>query len=275
MVTKTEDSLLGIMDRSSNQAASSYQAPPPPPQPRPNEFYIGSGSSSHHSSHTTSPTGVTFPDDDDDDDDGAGDDGEEYPETDPRSSRTRRTRNKTGMGSWRYLQNTLLLIVVGIMACLPHSDARDVVLASTVAACAYMDTNITTLTLPISCGTHHIFMQTPIKGMRRAKEAISTMHMVSGREVPGLIVDPGASSAIMGTEVFRSILHDILIPLGLQVKYKKTNARFTGIDGQPEPGISRVEFPLGLASLPNVTLEVDLIGNAGSTCPGYPLLDVF
>ena len=84
----------------------------------------------------------------------------------------------------------------------------------------------------------------------------------------GLIVDPGASAPLMGTDTLKDYINDCLEPSGREVSFKSTTKTFVGIDGVPEPGIAQAQLPLGIPIMGNVTLDIALIGKAGSKCPG-------
>ena len=93
-------------------------------------------------------------------------------------------------------------------------------------------------------------------------------HVVRGEVRHGLIVDPGAASALMGTETLRSFLQESVDLRRLPITIEPSNATFTGVDGRPEPGLGVVTVPLGIPGLPGCSFRTDLIGNEGSTCPG-------
>eukprot|EP00974_Lingulodinium_polyedra_P043631 4190093-Lingulodinium_polyedra.AAC.1 len=57
-----------------------------------------------------------------------------------------------------------------------------------------------------------------------------SLHSVRGRPIHGLIVDPGASSALMGTETLRGFASDVLDPAGIKVQVEQSDASFIGID---------------------------------------------
>ena len=94
------------------------------------------------------------------------------------------------------------------------------------------------------------------------------MHTVNGVPIHGLIVDPGASAGLMGIDTLRLFLQETLDPLGLSVSIGPSSATFTGVDGLPEPSLGRCTVPLGVPGLDRVTFSTDLIGKAGSHCPG-------
>ena len=97
-----------------------------------------------------------------------------------------------------------------------------------------------------------------------------TMHVVRGEDRLGLLVDTGASSALMGTDTLRKHLEHIVEPMGAMdaVTYGPSNATFTGVGGKPEKGLGVCTLPLGVPGLPGATFQTDLIGNEGSACPG-------
>ena len=99
------------------------------------------------------------------------------------------------------------------------------------------------------------------------------MHTVNGTPVHGLIVDPGASAGLMGVDTFRLFLQETLDPLGLGVTIAPSSATFTGVGGLPEPSLGKCTVPLGVPGLDRVTFATDLIGKAGSHCPGLLQLE--
>ena len=47
-----------------------------------------------------------------------------------------------------------------------------------------------------------------------------------------------------------------------------SSSRFTGIDGEPTPGIGKAIIPLVIPALAGSTFTADMIGGSGSYCPG-------
>eukprot|EP00974_Lingulodinium_polyedra_P002022 190278-Lingulodinium_polyedra.AAC.1 len=94
------------------------------------------------------------------------------------------------------------------------------------------------------------------------------MHVVKGTKRHGLIVDPGAAAALMGTETLRSYQQEVLEAVGRKLAFMSTDATFVGVDGRPEAGQASCRLPLGLAGAESVHFTTDLIGNEGSKCPG-------
>lgn len=88
-------------------------------------------------------------------------------------------------------------------------------------------------------------------------------HTVRGRKVYGLIVDPGAAHALMGSDT----LLEFIRATGVPVMYRRTDRTFVGIGGEPSEGLSKANFPLGIPEL-NAVFDTDLIGGSGSKFPG-------
>ena len=92
-------------------------------------------------------------------------------------------------------------------------------------------------------------------------------HSARGHKMFGMIVDPGAASAIMGTDTLREFVNEVLKPKGYSVKYRSTTSRFTGIGGRSDPGVAKASFNIGVPGLSSAELTVDLVGHGGSNCP--------
>ncbi len=100
----------------------------------------------------------------------------------------------------------------------------------------------------------------------------ANFHTVRGVKRHGLLYDPGDSSGIIGTDAVREYVHDVLRPIGENIKTSPTNAQFTGIDGKPTPGIGKAIIPLKIPALGDASFTADMIGDNGSYCPGlFPL----
>ena len=93
---------------------------------------------------------------------------------------------------------------------------------------------------------------------------------VKGQVVFGLIVDPGASRGLIGSETLRLIVEHILAPRGLNkdIRHNKSDAKFTGISSSHEHSLGMVSFPIGLIGITRATYTADVIGGESSTCPG-------
>ena len=89
-------------------------------------------------------------------------------------------------------------------------------------------------------------------------------------------MDTGASAALMGTETFRKLLQEHLLPSGQEVLFGPTKNTFTGIDGEATSASASASTPLGLGwpNLDSISVKVDLLGGKGSKCPGLLLLHV-
>eukprot|EP00959_Pyramimonas_sp_CCMP1952_P031362 657643-Pyramimonas_sp.AAC.1 len=59
----------------------------------------------------------------------------------------------------------------------------------------------------------------------------STMHTFRGKEVAGLIVDPGTAAGIMGTDTMKDFVKQHLKSAGLQYELEPSTSTFSGIDG--------------------------------------------
>ena len=67
----------------------------------------------------------------------------------------------------------------------------------------------------------------------------------------GLLVDPGASRGLIGTDALSEIIENILKPKRLDrfVKWKHSTNKFTGITADPQKSLSLVMFPIGLQGI--------------------------
>ena len=93
------------------------------------------------------------------------------------------------------------------------------------------------------------------------------MFTVRGEERFGLVIDPGAATGLTGTDTLRRYYEQVLVPKGYgSILVNPSSATFTGIDGQPEPGVGVAEIPLALVGAPDVVWNSDLMGGSGSNC---------
>ena len=101
-------------------------------------------------------------------------------------------------------------------------------------------------------------------------ENAENFHMVRGRRVCGLLVDPGASSGLVGTDTLKELLDSGMVPeeRHQEITWGPATTTVTGISGQSDDTLARVSLPFGIGSdsLP-ANYTADLIGGAGSTCP--------
>ena len=94
------------------------------------------------------------------------------------------------------------------------------------------------------------------------------LHTVRGKQVHGLIIDPGAASGVIGTYTCGNYMREVLWPSGMDIEVTPSTGTFTGIDGEPQPGLGKARMPLGLPGLEDSSYTADLIGGNGSSCPG-------
>ena len=94
------------------------------------------------------------------------------------------------------------------------------------------------------------------------------MHAVRGKEMAGLIVDPGAAAGIMGTDTMKDFVKQHLKSAGLQSELEPSTSTFSGIDGQSDPGLAVATMPIGVPGCSDITFKADLMGGTGSKCPG-------
>ncbi len=97
---------------------------------------------------------------------------------------------------------------------------------------------------------------------------VQAYHNVRGTKRYGLLVDPGAASGIIGSDTLREYVDNILVPNNMDYKIEPSAAVFKGISGQPEPGKGAVTMPMSVAGMADCTFAADVVGNAGSYCPG-------
>eukprot|EP00959_Pyramimonas_sp_CCMP1952_P121290 2536210-Pyramimonas_sp.AAC.1 len=93
------------------------------------------------------------------------------------------------------------------------------------------------------------------------------MHLVRGREMAGIIVDPGAAAGLMGTDTMKDYVRTYLKDAGLEYTLAPSNSTFSGIDGNTDPGLAVVTMPLGVPGVQDITFKADLMGGSGSKCP--------
>ena len=96
------------------------------------------------------------------------------------------------------------------------------------------------------------------------------MHAVSGVEYYGLLLDPGASKGIIGSDVLNKIINYVLAPLGKDqdIVWVNSAASFSGISSSVETSLGLISFPIGLQGLRTARFQADVIGGGSSQCPG-------
>eukprot|EP00959_Pyramimonas_sp_CCMP1952_P094651 1979904-Pyramimonas_sp.AAC.1 len=88
------------------------------------------------------------------------------------------------------------------------------------------------------------------------------MTSVRGRQRLGLIVDPGASKGLGGTDAVREICDHLLWPKGQDITLKNSHSKLSGIDGKASPSLGLGTIPLNLKALPRSTFTMDLLGGS-------------
>ena len=93
---------------------------------------------------------------------------------------------------------------------------------------------------------------------------------VRGRGHAGLIIDPGASRGIIGSDSLLAIIRAVHRPRNLerQITYTKSNSTFSGINAGSSRSCGFVSFPIGLLGIGNARFGGDILGEGSSTCPG-------
>lgn len=94
-------------------------------------------------------------------------------------------------------------------------------------------------------------------------ENADNFHTVRGRRVCGLLVDPGASSGLVGTDTLKELMESGMIPPDRW----GPSTTVTGISGQSEDTLAKVPIPFGVGEGVTASYTADLIGGAGSTSP--------
>ena len=81
-----------------------------------------------------------------------------------------------------------------------------------------------------------------------ANGSVESYHMVNGKKIHGLLVDPGASSGLVGTETFREFLSSVMVPRDRvkDIAWLPSTTTVTGISGQEDSTLARVSPPSGL-----------------------------
>ena len=103
------------------------------------------------------------------------------------------------------------------------------------------------------------------------------LHTVNGQEYCGLLLDPGASKGVLGSDTLNDIIDYVLDPVDRadQVQWMTSTAHFSGISASVQSSLALVSFPLGLMGMRNPRFQADLLGGSSSKCPGLmPLLSL-
>ena len=96
------------------------------------------------------------------------------------------------------------------------------------------------------------------------------LHLIGGKEYFGLLLDPGASRGIMGTDTLQCIITHVLEPLGKtrDIGWAASAANFSGIASHIQRSIAMVTLPIGLMGLQGSVFKADILGGDASQCPG-------
>ena len=103
----------------------------------------------------------------------------------------------------------------------------------------------------------------------------SIYHMVRGQKRRGLLIDPGAAAGLIGSETLRDLLDACCDTTSSEaIAWTESSATITGISGQPDKALGRVQLRLPFKNL-DAVYAADVIGHEGSLCPalvGNPAL---
>ena len=96
------------------------------------------------------------------------------------------------------------------------------------------------------------------------------LHTIMGQHYHGLLLDPGASRGIMGTDMFQCLIQHVLEPYGKtrHIVWRDSQASFSGISATVQRSIAAITMPIGLAGMRHSVFQADLLGGAASWCPG-------
>ena len=96
------------------------------------------------------------------------------------------------------------------------------------------------------------------------------LHMIGGKEYYGLLLDPGASRGILGTDTLQCIITYVLDPYGKtkDMRWTTSMANFSGIASIVQRSIAMVTLPIGLMGLQGSVFRADVLGGDASQCPG-------
>ena len=75
-------------------------------------------------------------------------------------------------------------------------------------------------------------------------------HQVRGRRIRGLLVDPGASSGLIGSETLRDLLASGMVPPNKvkDITWNEASTTVTGISGQADATLTRISIPFQIGS---------------------------
>ena len=93
-------------------------------------------------------------------------------------------------------------------------------------------------------------------------------HQVRGRRVRGLLVDPGASSGLIGSQTLRDLFDSGMVPpeKANKITWGAAQTTVTGISCQSDQTIARISIPFCIGA-EDAEYTADIIGGDGSNCP--------
>ena len=93
-------------------------------------------------------------------------------------------------------------------------------------------------------------------------------HQVRGPRVRGLLVDPGASSGLIGSETLRDLFDSGMVPpeKANEITWGAAQTTVTGISCQSDQTIARISIPFCIGA-EDAEYTADIIGGDGSNCP--------
>ena len=94
-------------------------------------------------------------------------------------------------------------------------------------------------------------------------------HMVRGQRVCGLLVDPGASTGLIGSDTLKEMFDLGVVPEEMQhdLVFGPSQTKVTGISSVSDDTLARVTIPFFADEDTRATFSADILGQAGSTCP--------
>ena len=93
-------------------------------------------------------------------------------------------------------------------------------------------------------------------------------YMVQGRRRHGLLVDPGASLGIIGSDTLREYISQVLEPKSKSIRLNPSGSTFSGISGGSESTKGCATIPITVPGMGDCTFAADIVGGKGSYCPG-------
>lgn len=109
------------------------------------------------------------------------------------------------------------------------------------------------------------FLSQTISAFNSAEDAFKNYHMVRGKKRYGFIVDPGASSGLMGTDTLLEYQLGIMSKWWLPNLFMTdSNTQLSGISGEADGAVKKCWLPFWTPECGTSRWECDLIGGTGS-----------